>query len=137
MMIWESTIQQELKCLLNNVDPQVPEDDKEKPEKLLVEYSDIFAISNLDLGTTSVVQHKINTGTQNPVRQPLRKPITYVDIIDKQTQAVLEANIIEPVANEWASNVVLVKKRMVLWGFVLTIANSMKKWLKIHMLYWG
>ena len=90
----------------------MPENDKEKLAELLAEYSDIFATSDLDLGTATVVQHKINTGAQNPVRQPLRRqPITYVDLIEKQTQAMLDANIIEPATSEWASNVVLVKKK--------------------------
>ena len=108
----ESAIQSELKRLLNDVDSEVSENDKEKLAGLLAEYSDIFATSDLDLGTATVVQHKINTGAQRPVRQPLRRqPITYVDLIEKQTQAMLDANIIEPATSEWASNVVLVKKK--------------------------
>ena len=98
--------------LIQDVDVQVTEAEQQKLRELLCEYRDVFSMSDLDLGTAAVVQHRIDTGNNHPVRQPLRRqPLTYIDVIDSQTQALLDAQVIEPAASEWSSNVVLVKKK--------------------------
>ena len=40
-----------------------------KLQELLGQYSDIFAQSSLDLGHTTIIQHKINTGEALPIKQ--------------------------------------------------------------------
>ena len=40
--------------------------------KLLLEFHDVFALNNSELGVTDVVQHTIETGDQPPVRQYAR-----------------------------------------------------------------
>ena len=47
--------------------------EKEHLFLLLREYADVFSFRNSDLGRTSVLQHRINTGTENPIHVPPRR----------------------------------------------------------------
>ena len=42
-------------------------------KELVREYSDIFALDSMELGTTDLVTHSIDTGDSHPIRQPLRR----------------------------------------------------------------
>jgi hypothetical protein len=78
----------------------------------LAKYKDIMSTSDLDIGRTHLIEHEINTGDARPIRQPLRRhPIAHLEEIDRQTQDLLDHDLIEPAASPWASNVVLVTKR--------------------------
>ena len=80
---------------------------------LLKAYSDVFALDSSELGTSSIMQHSINTGDHFPIRQPLRRmPFTLRPQVDKLVQEMLTQGIIQPSSSPWASPVVLVKKRM-------------------------
>ena len=106
------TLHESVEKLIQDIDVQVTEAERRGLRKLLCEYRDVFSASDLDLGTAAVVQHRIDTGSNKPVRQPLRRqPLSYIDVIDSHTQALLDAQVIEPAASEWSSNVVLVKKK--------------------------
>ena len=62
-------------------------------------------------GRANAVRHRIDTGTNRPFRQALRRhPTVIIEAIDAQVDAMLEADLIEPVQSEWASNVVMVRK---------------------------
>ena len=111
-LMLSGALHESVEKLIQDVDVQVTEAEQQKLRELLCEYRDVFSVSDLDLGTAAVVQHRIDTGNNHPVRQPLRRqPLTYIDVIDSQTQALLDAQVIEPAASEWSSNVVLVKKK--------------------------
>jgi len=98
--------------IMNVVPGEISEDSKQKLRDLLVEFKDIFSQNEYDLGYTDLITHHINTGEHRPVRQPLRRqPPLYQHIIKEQTEQMLAAGVIEPSNSEWASNVVLVKKR--------------------------
>ena len=45
----------------------------EKLFLLLLEYADVFALCNDELGRTSVLQHEIHTGDASPIRQQFRR----------------------------------------------------------------
>jgi len=59
-----------------------------------------------------LVEHSIDTGTHQPVKQALRRhPVAYLPLIDEHVDQMLEHDIIKPVSrSEWISNVVLVRK---------------------------
>ena len=85
---------------------------RDKLKSLLAKHGGVFAKSKLDLGRTSVVRHKINTGNTEPIRQrPRRPPHAFKDeeakIIDEQ----LKAGIIKESSSPWASPLVYVRKR--------------------------
>jgi hypothetical protein len=70
-----------------------------------------FSKHEFDLGCTSILQHRIDTGTSRPIRQGLRRhPQVYLNVIDERVESMLQAGIIEPSSSPWASNVVLVRK---------------------------
>ena len=53
-------------------------------KQLLITHADTFAESSIDLGFSSVLQHDIDTGTAQPIRQqPRRPPLAIRDAEDE------------------------------------------------------
>jgi len=97
---------------VQNVDPTVPETTKHQLQELVDKYQDIFSYGEYDLGSTDIVQHKINTGDNPPFIQPLRPQTrARLPVIDNLLNDMQNQGIIEPCQNEWASNIVLVTKK--------------------------
>ncbi len=85
---------------------------KRRVKELLCKYSHAFAKSKEDLGHTSVVKHKINTGTAQPIKQrPRRVPIAWRDESQAEVDRMLRQGVIQPSDSPWASPVVLVRKK--------------------------
>lgn len=56
---------------------------------------------------------KIDTGSANPVRlPPYRLPHAYREIVQSKLKEMLESGIIDKSSSEWASPIVLVKKKV-------------------------
>ena len=101
-----------IECLLEGIDHSVPVDAKAAFEQLLSKYPNIFSKGEHDLGCATAVKHRIDSGTNRPVRQALRRqPPHYSDAIDRQLNEWLEQGKISPSQSEWASNIVIVKKK--------------------------
>ena len=97
--------------LLNDLKNTLSDIEFEAVCKLVHDYADVFSRSEFDLGRTEALHHRIDTGDSRPIKQPLRRhPKVHEDFIDKQVEKMLAANVIEPCASPWASNVVLAKK---------------------------
>jgi len=98
--------------ILDQLDPSVPESTRTELQQLIQSYQDIFSHSEFDLGNTNIVQHEINTGENRPFRQQLRpKPRAHLPVIEQLVEDMQSQGIIEPCQSEWASNIVLVKKK--------------------------
>jgi hypothetical protein len=81
-------------------------------QKFLEDYRSIFAENETDLGRTSVVQHRINTGDAAPIRQrPRRMPFAKEAEMKRQLEEMLKPGIIEPSSSPWASPVSLAPKK--------------------------
>ena len=94
----------------------LPQSDHSKVAKLLLNNSDVFASHKSDLGRTHLVKHSIKTGDEPPVRDhPRRLPMAQTAEVHKQVRALHEQGIISPSNGEWASNIVMVKKKDGLW----------------------
>ena len=79
---------------------------------LLIEYQDVFARSDTDLGCLKGVQHTINTGNAAPIKQRMRRtPLGFESEEDKHLQSMLDNNIIRPSFSDWSSPPVLVRKK--------------------------
>ena len=101
-----------LASMLDQVDPTVSPEAKRNLSQLIESYQDVFSHSEFDLGCTELVHHEIDTGTNKPFRQPLRpQPRAHLPAIDRLLSEMQSQNIIEPCQSEWASNIVLVKKK--------------------------
>jgi hypothetical protein len=79
---------------------------------LINEYKDLFATTDQDLGRINIVRHKINTGSNIPVKQPPRRtPIAIPEEVGKHIDEMLQKKVIEPADGPWSSGIVLVKKK--------------------------
>ena len=79
---------------------------------LLLEYSDVFAISKDQLGRTDVLQHEIVTENVSPIRQKFRRMSPHMRAeMRVLLNDMLQKDIISPSKSPWASPIVLVKKK--------------------------
>ena len=98
--------------IYERIDTSVSPEDRERLTRLLEQYSSVFSKGPSDMGLTDLVLHEIETGDNRPIRQALRpQPLTMLPVIDQHLSEMLEQKLIEPSRSEWASNVVMVKKK--------------------------
>ena len=84
---------------------------KDELVKLLLQYSDVFALEEKELGVTSAAQHTIDTGDHPPIHQhPRRVPHALKGRIQELIDDMMQRNVIRPSQSPWASPVVLVTK---------------------------
>ena len=92
--------------------PALSENQNAELNDVLRSYSDIFASSSLDLGHTSVVTHKIDTGDARPIKQAAYRVSQPQRVeIEKHISNMLDQDIISVSSSPWSSPVVLVKKK--------------------------
>ena len=101
------------------IDPSLQEGKRGKLKNLLLEFSDVF---DENLGHTTILIHKINTGNSTPIKQhPCRIPFAHRDESERQIANMLDKGIIRESTSSWSSPIILVKKKdMVKCAFVLT-----------------
>ena len=81
-------------------------------KSLLLEYADVFAQSDFDLGAFDTNKHTIDTGDSAPVKQRMRRtPIHFREEEDWHLDKMIQAGVIRPSVSDWASPPVLVRKR--------------------------
>lgn len=79
---------------------------------LLVEFQDVFARDDFDLGCFTAVKHKIDTGDAKPIKQRMRRvPLGFAHEEDGHLEKMLQCGVIEPSTSDWASPPVLVRKK--------------------------
>ena len=104
---------------------------------MLIQYSDQFAKDSNDIGLTTLIKHDIPTGDESPVRQRIRRiPQEQVPILQKQIDSLYDKGIIKPSNSEWASNILLVKKKDGTWRLCIDYRalNSKMKLVDPYML---
>ena len=76
---------------------------------LVEEFSGVFQNTP---GSSEILEHRIPTGTSNPVRlPPYRVPYAHRETLRQELKEMLERKIIEPSTAEWSSPIVLVGKK--------------------------
>jgi hypothetical protein len=103
-----------IKPMMDSLPDCVAAEQRMQVESLLLQYVDIFARHEYDVGCTGLVQHKLQLKDASlpPVRETLRRhPIAYLDLIDREVGKLLSAGLVVPCQSEWCSNVVLVQKK--------------------------
>ncbi|KRY06472.1 Transposon Ty3-I Gag-Pol polyprotein, partial [Trichinella patagoniensis] len=79
---------------------------------LLRRYGKAISCGEGDLGRTSLVQLRIETGGAQPVKLlPRRLPQAQRETVDRLIREMLHAGVIEPASGPWSSPVVLVRKK--------------------------
>lgn len=79
---------------------------------LLHEYRHSFSTNPNDVGRTHLVQHSINTGDAQPIRQrPRRLPYARQAAANQMLQEMKDAGIIEPSESPWVSPVVMAPRK--------------------------
>ena len=97
------------------------DDQKLRTKHLLNKYAAFILETDEDVGCTTNVRHKIETGAHAPVRKaPRRLPFHVHDEAEEQVSDMLS---IEPSHIPWSSSIVLVKKKD-RQGFVLITVTS-------------
>ena len=87
-------------------------DQRSQLQRLIQESQDVFSLHDNDLGNTDLVQHRINTGDNIPIKQaPRRIPIAKQGEVSSMLQEMRDQGVIEPSQSPWTSPVVLVKKK--------------------------
>ena len=80
--------------------------------ELLLEFKDIFAQHDLDLGCLAVIKHRIETGDAKPVKQRMRRtPLGFENEELKHLDKMLAAGVIQYSESDWASAPVLIRKK--------------------------
>ena len=89
-------------------------------DSVLFNFSDRFSTSEEDLGTTSLVRHKIQLHDTRPHKlRPLRQPEAVKQSIDSAIHTMLKNGIIRPSSSAWVSPCFLVKKKEGGYRFVV------------------
>ena len=80
--------------------------------ELLCELEDVFANTEFDLVKFNTIQHGIDTGTNRPVKQRIRRtPLGFAGEEEAQLKKMLCEGVIRSSVSEWASAPVLIRKR--------------------------
>ena len=75
-------------------------------------YNDVFALTDDELGETSVVAHSIDTGTAPPVKSTARRlPYALRRELQEEMDNLLQSGCIEPSTSPHSSPLVLVRKK--------------------------
>ncbi|KXZ46378.1 hypothetical protein GPECTOR_44g54 [Gonium pectorale] len=98
--------------LLSKVNPDLEEAAKHAIGECLLANLDLFARTNSDLGRTTWVAMKVDTGDSPPIfTLPYRMSKAERDAVDSEIRRMLADGIIEPSTSPWSSPVVVVPKR--------------------------
>ena len=89
-----------------------PEPEQEQAQELLLKWECLFSHSDLDLGRTALIKHKIEVTDQMPFKEHYQcMPPHMYDDMKTHLQEMLDIGAIQKSHNPWASAVVLVQKK--------------------------
>ena len=108
----QSLVPPHLKKLYERSLDCIQEEERPALVSFLREYEDVFARDANDLGRSSAVQHRIDTGDAMPIKQPPRRvPLHKKMVVQEEVEKMLNRGVIEPSDGPWASPIVLVTKK--------------------------
>ena len=118
------------------ISDQCSETERQQLLECLLGKSEVFALSDEELGETDVVEHSIDTSTAKPVKEPPRRlPYALRKQLEEELDKLLEINCIEPASSPYASPLVLVRKPDGNLEFVWIIAVLIKILFQTDILY--
>ena len=88
------------------------EAERREAERIFREYADVFSRKGEELGCTTTVHHRIHTEDDIPVNQRYRRiPPNQFEEVKEHLQVLLERGVIRPSQSDYASPIVLVRKK--------------------------
>ena len=79
-----------IQVLLDNLNPELSDEQKRLASELFQRYSDVFAKNDLDLGEFAGVKHRIETGSATPIKQAARRtPLGFQDEEENRLKMLL------------------------------------------------
>ena len=109
---FERTLPEALQELLGRSTEYLTNSEVESLQEFLYNYQHVFSLSDGDLGTTHLVQHRIETGNVPPIRQQPRRTSPWKhDEIERQVTDLLQTGKVKESSSPWSSPVVLVTKK--------------------------
>ena len=94
------------------VDSTAPEEAKERVRKIVENYAHAFRSSDIDIGHSTIVEHRIPVTDPHPVRERYRKiPPGQYEEVRKHLKEMHDAGVIRESFSPYASPVVLVRKK--------------------------
>ena len=88
------------------------DENQQKVKDLIVEYEQLFALDDLELGKTDLVKHKIELHNPKPFKESHRRiPPHQYEEIRKHLKEMLEVGAIRKSNSPWCSAIVLVRKK--------------------------
>ena len=91
---------------------QLTSQERDQMEQMLLARSDVFALSDEELGETDLVSHIIDTGDAKPVKTlPRRLPYALRAELEEEMRKLMDIRCIEPSSSSYASPLVLVRKK--------------------------
>ncbi len=97
-----------------NVNPHLSPENKDKLERLLIEFKDIFALDDRTLGKCTVDEHTVTLIDPNqiPIKHlPYKYSPALRSEINKRIKEWIDLNIIEPSCSAWSFPVVVCDKK--------------------------
>lgn len=86
--------------------------ERERLIDLILQYQDIFALDDSELGCAEGVSHVIDTGGEKPVKQyPRRVPFSLRGKVEEMINKMEDQGVIQASHSPWASPIVLVAKK--------------------------
>jgi len=105
-----------------------PEEGRSQLNKLVNEFSDIFAANSYDIQKTTLIEHTIETDGTGPVRhRPYRTPFKLQEELKRHLNEMIKNGIIRESNSPWAAPVLLVKKPHTSETRIVTDYRSLNK----------
>jgi hypothetical protein len=107
-----STLPSHLQPIFQHLHCSLTSEQFERAQSLLVQFQDVFSRHDTDLGRTFLVEHTINTGTAQPIKQPPRRvPLAFQGEDRMAIEKLYQQGSIRPSRSPWASPIVFVRKK--------------------------
>ena len=92
--------------------------ERDRLQKLIRSHRDVFALTDAELGQTSLVTHRVDTGDTGPIKIPShRASPAKMPIIREEAQSMLDKGVIQPSKSPYSAPIVLQKKKDGSWRF--------------------
>ena len=121
-------IPEHIKDLTETSTATMTEQERMEVTLLMVQYADIFASNEADIGRTTLIEHDVDTGDVRPVAQAVRRQSpeehrAMVDIVE----TLYRCGIIQPSNSQWAANIRMAKKKDGKWRMCIDYRDLNKR----------